>query len=503
MNLLIFLSQSVLTLFFIKYFNFINSKGSHEFFIGGWNKNIGISLKNTPLSMSFIMLSIIIWWSVILYSWNYKKDDSKFWFFLLFLEGVFLALLQTNDLFNFFILLEVTTILSTILIIYKKDGHSVRSGLYYLLFNSCGMLFFLIGLIIIYMTCGSLNFDIIASTIPTIKDSLIIKISFVFMLCSFGVKSAFFPVYTWLPKAHGAAPASISALLSGLLVKSGLYGVIKLNNIYNYSTLSELLFFLGFITGICGIIFALSQKDIKQILAFHTISQIGIILIGISSFNQVQYYGGILHIFNHAIFKSLLFLGVGIIINHYETRKITEIRGVFKFSPVLSICLIIGVLSITGSPFFNGFVSKSIIKYSLKGSTLKVFLIHILNLGTITSFIKFSQIFFGSSSIKRNEFNLNTLSLIILSLLCILLGTCYTPIFHWLFKINLSFVSPLKLYNFIYYISLFLIGYVLYKTLISKDYVIIKKIRHSSISFDTANILLLFFVFFMTAYFLI
>ncbi|MCM1991293.1 complex I subunit 5 family protein [Oceanirhabdus seepicola] len=494
-NCLVFVSQVIITIVMAMYYNFIKINGIHEVLIGGWIKNVGIALKNDKLSTSFLFLTIFIWWIILIYSWNKKRGDYKFWFFLLFLEGAFLGLIQTNDLFNFFIFLEITTIISSILIIYKKDGYSVRAGLYYLLFNSSGMLFFLIGLIILYMSTGTLNMDILHQKLTLINNSYTIKFSYILFIASLGVKSAFFPVYNWLPKAHGAAPSSISALLSGLLVKSGLYGFIRINEIFSINTYSELFFLLGFLTALSGVVFALSQKDLKQILAFHTISQIGIILMGLSSMKGTQYYGGLLHLFNHAIFKSLLFLGTGIIINRYNTRNISKLRGVLKVLPFTSILLIIAIFSITGAPFFNGYISKSLIKYSLKGNSLKLLLFNIVNLGTIISFIKFSQIFIGNSDVKKRKVEWCDFSMLILAIMCIFMGNPYNPVTKMLVDIDVSFIKVLNINSWIQYFFTLIIGYLIYKKVISKDLSFIKKIRHTSFSFDTANIMLVMFIF--------
>ncbi|PAB57256.1 complex I subunit 5 family protein [Anaeromicrobium sediminis] len=500
-NYLVFISQSIITILAISYYHAFNKFiVNNVLLLGGWDKTIGICLKNDKLSISFIFLSIFIWWMILIYCWDKRKKDSKFLFFLMFLEGTFLGLLQSNDLFNLFIFIEITTIISTILIIYKKDGYSVRAGLYYLLFNSTGMIFYLLGLILLYVVSGTLNMDIISEKIYPIKNFSIIKISYIFIIAAIGVKSAFFPVYNWLPKAHGAAPASISALLSGLLVKSGLYIFIRMNQMFKLEIFYNLFFLFGFFTAISGIIFALSQKDIKQILAFHTISQIGIILMGLSSMDGKTYVGGVMHIFNHAMFKSLLFMGAGIIINNYRVRRITEIRGVFKNLPFTSLFMIVGMLSITGSPFFNGFVSKTIIKHGVADNNLKFIMLFIVNLGTSVSFIKMSQIFFGESTIERSRHAGSNISMFLLSIMCIILGNFFIPLTREIFDIDLSHINIMSFDKLLNYIMTMGIGYIIYKNFIAKDYKIIKKIRHFNVSFETTNVMLVTFICIMIFY---
>jgi multicomponent Na+:H+ antiporter subunit D len=497
-NYLIFIAQSVISILIFIYYNHFDSLTTEKnLYIGGWSKAIGISLRNDKLSFVFIILSLFIWWVIIIYCWNKRKEDFKFLFFLMFLEGAFLGLIQTNDIFNLFIFIEIITIISTILITYKKDGYSIRAGLYYLLFNASGMIFYLLGLILLYVLTGTLNMNIISTKLSFIKSTSAVKLAYIFIMASIGVKSAFFPVYNWLPRAHSAAPASVSALLSGLLVKSGLYAFIRLNEMFQLYILEDFFFILGFLTALSGVIFALSQKDIKQILAFHTISQIGIILMGLSYMEGKAYIGGMLHLFNHALFKSLLFLASGALINQYGTRKITEIRGVFKNFPVLSILMIIGILSITGSPFFNGFVSKNIIKYGIDQSSIKVFLLYIVNIGTATSFIKMSQIFFGNTNIKKYVDLNGIVSIGLLALACIFLGNFFSILINKVFAIDLKYFSEISLKNWLNYFITISLSVLIYKLIIAKDYKIIKKIRHLHISFSTTNIMLIFFIFIM------
>jgi multicomponent Na+:H+ antiporter subunit D len=393
-NYLVFAAQFLMSYVFLRLILIFPQINNRSFVLGDWTLASGIALKIDNLSLAFIGLSIFLWWLVLIYAWEFHGTDNKFLFFLLFLEGTFMGLLMVNDLFSFFIFIDIITILSSILVVYKKDGWSLRSGLYYLLINSMGMLTYLLGFMIIYMLTGTLNWDLATTRLAALPPTGAVTTAYVLMSASVTVKAAFFPTFNWLSRAHGSAPASISALLSGLLVKGGLYGFIRIQELFGGSPLGDFYFYLGFVTALAGIIFAISQKDIKQILAFHTISQVGIILIGISSIQTDSYYGGLIHLFNHAIFKSLLFMGAGVIINHYRTRRLTEIRGVLKRFPLLSVAMFVGILSITGTPFFSGYLGKYVISHELEARPLFYYLFQLINLGTMVSFMKFSQIFF-------------------------------------------------------------------------------------------------------------
>ncbi len=393
-NRLVFATQLALSLLYLQLIAIFPVLNSKSLVIGDWTLQSGIALKIDNLSMAFIGLAIFMWWMVILYAWPIYKKDNKFLFFLLFLEGTFLGLLMVNDLFSMFVFIDIITILSAILVVYKKDGWSLRSGLYYLMINSMGMLTYLMGFVIVYMLTGTLNWDLATERLSVLPLSPSIYAAYILMSASVSVKAAFFPTFNWLSRAHGSAPASISALLSGLLVKGGLYAFIRIQELFSRPMMGDFFFHLGLITALSGVIFALSQKDIKQMLAFSTISQIGLMLMGISQIQTNIYYGGLIHLFNHALFKALLFLGAGILINHYKTRRLTQIRGVFQAFPLLSVTLFIGMLSITGAPFFNGYIGKYILSTELASKPLYFSLYHLVNLGTIMTYMKFSQIFF-------------------------------------------------------------------------------------------------------------
>ncbi|MDW7669180.1 MAG: proton-conducting transporter membrane subunit [Bacillota bacterium] len=504
-NYIVFISQGTITILAIKFFRISEGFKEPVFLnLGNWNQTVGIVLKNDNLSFAFISLTIIMWWAAIFYCWKIRGQDSKFMFLLMFLEGIYLGMLQTNDIFNLFVFIELTTIVSTILILYKRDGFSVRAGLYYLLFNSVGILFYLLGMVMIYNLVGTLNIELLTEELKKVDNIRFLTISYIFIMAAVGVKSAFFPVFNWLPKAHSAAPSSISALLSGLLVKAGLYVFIRMNQMYTTVSLGNFFLVLGFFSALIGVMFALSQKDMKQILAFHTVSQVGIMMIGLNLTDKTKTIGGLMHIFNHAFFKSLLFLGAGVIITRYNKRKVTEIRGVFKKMPLVSILMIIGMLSISGAPMFNGYVSKTIIKYGIKGNIIAEYAFSIINLGTIISFLKMSQIFLKDNEYsrkitvaKKERFISVKTALAIPGVFCIILGIFYTPIVSYIFNIDISYVHSMEISSMIGYLINVGIGFIIYKFIIEKDYKFIKVIRHTNISFSTSNYLLILYIFIM------
>jgi multicomponent Na+:H+ antiporter subunit D len=317
------------------------------------------------------------------------------------LQSTLYLLFLSNDMFTYFVAIELISIISSLLIMYKKDSMSVKAGLYFLVYNTLGMLIYLMGVMFIYNTCGSVNLDIVQNVLKEQSNgNNIVNLAKVLIIAGIGVKSAWGPVSHWLPIAHASAPGAVSAMLSGLIVKTGIFLLIRFQDILSLSS-NDFFLAIGLFSGIYGVMFAIIQTDIKKILAYHTISQVGLILVGIS-YMGIYYYSGIFHIWNHFVFKSLLFLVAGLIINHTGERNIKRISGVIKTSPLLGLLLIFGILGITGFPFFIGSLSKYLIIDGSEYSYLDYLLI-VINLGTILSFIKILPILYGNRMTKTEK----------------------------------------------------------------------------------------------------
>jgi multicomponent Na+:H+ antiporter subunit D len=501
------ISQAVLTVLAILYFYTFRDDGNFLaplVQIGGWETRVGISLRVDSLSISFVFLTLFSWWMILIYMFDRKKQDYNLLFFLIFLQGVFLGIIQTNDLFNMFVFVELTTIIVTILIAYKKTGKAFRSALYYLLLNTSGVLAFLIGIILIYNIFGTINIQIITENMVFYKDTMVVSYAFALMLAGISVKAALFPVFTWLPKAHGSAQSAISALLSGLVVKGGLYLFIRINQMFSAVSFNIALFFFvtGAITAILGILFAISQKDLKQMLAYSTISQVGLIIIGLSSSDQQVFFGGVYHIFNHALFKILLFLSVGIIIKVFSTKNIDQIRGMARTMPFISIAMIIGMLAITGAPLLNGFISKSIILYGFSGTSIQYWTLFIANIGTATLFMKMAIIFIGPKQVSYKMPHASyDVALALLALACVLLGNFYIPIADGFFGVDFSSIKAFSLGALFDYSLTLLIAFSLNYFFIRKDFKLIKKFRQFNLSFEHANYIFIAYIVLLAAFF--
>jgi len=458
--------------------------------IGNFSGVLGITLRADTLSSVFILFTTFVFLCAFIYTFN--ENYSRLFGLLLFIwEGLLIGIFLTCDIFNLFVLSEVAAVVVAILIMYIRDKRSMYDGMVYLLVNTIAIQFYLFGVGYIYKLTGVLDMESVTQAIKEIdKKSLVLP--YALIITSVSLKCALMPLFSWLPKAHGTpgAPSAVSAILSGLHIKSGIYLFIRFQDIFSCFATQEFFLVLGIITGIIGFIFALSQSDIKLILAYHTISQIGMIMIGLNIPDIYSFTGGVYHIFNHAFFKSTLFLCAGIIANVYGTRDIYQIRGVLKKMPLVGAASIMAVLGITGAPLFNGSISKYFI---MSGTNWLVTAAMIfINLGTIVSFIKFSSILFGSDKseiilkpqrkIKIDKWQ--QASVLILGSLCLIGGIFGRQFIEFLFNVSVNVEAAGYLEKVIIFAVSAGIGYLIYRYYVINSK-LFKKIRSLEMGFRT------------------
>lgn len=466
-------------LLYLSVTNFLHVKESGTIIqtLGGWQQYIGISLRSDLLTSVLLILTILLFTCMLLFNFDRYYVDKLFLFLFLILQGLISGIFLSNDLFNLYILIELSTIVVSILIMYKKDSRSIYDGMVYLLVNIVAATLFLFGIGLIYKVVGVLDFSGMKEKIHLIKNPVSLILPYALMITAVSLKSALMPLFSWLPKAHGtpSAPSIVSAILSGLYVKSGIYLFIRMQTAFSgVIDTSEFFLIMGFLTGIIGFLLALCQSDIKLILAYHTVSQIGLIMIGINHYSQYAYWGAVYHIINHAFFKSVLFLTAGIIIEEYKTRNIKKIRGVFYKMPVVTIASVLAILGITGAPFFNGSISKYFIQSGLKGDILEYGLL-IINLGTVISFVKYSTIFFGKKSTSKSKINgYRHLVILILSIMCFIGGVLGQNFINILFNQNFSVDGVAYVQKAFVYVINLLVGIIIYKIYISKSKLLYK-----------------------------
>lgn len=440
--------------------------------IGEWPDYIGIALRADPLAAVMTLLTTFIFLIMGIFQLKSEYVNRLFLFLFLALEGLIVGIFLSNDLFNIFVLVEVATVVVSILIMFKRDSQAIYDGILYLLVNVVSMSFFLLGLGILYKSVGVIDFYGVEEAVKNLKSPGSLILPYGFIITSVSLKAALMPLFSWLPKAHGtpSAPSTVSAILSGLYVKTGVYLFLRVQNMFSSQIDTQDIFLImGFLTAVIGFVLAIAQKDIKLILAYSTVSQIGLIMMGINMESQQAKSAGMYHIINHALFKSTLFLTAGMISEGYKTRNIHEIKGVFKRMPMVSIATILAVMGIIGAPFFNGSISKYWIAYGAKESWAE-YGIMFVNLGTLLCFIRYSVMFTGECEGKKVHTDFIQRAVVfIMGILCFLGGVFGEQIIYYLFRIDLIMNYTSYFMKILAFMATLFMGIAIYKVWLRKS----------------------------------
>jgi multicomponent Na+:H+ antiporter subunit D len=481
-KVLIILAQAGLTC--AAFFLFLETKnGAVITNIGNFEYGMGIVLKADNISAVFVLLTSFMFCIAAIYSFN-ERSSRLFWFFLFIWEGLLNGIFLSGDMFNVFVLFEVVTIIVAVLIMFNRDKRSMYDGIVYLMISIVAMQFFLFGVGYVYKITGVLDMDAAAEIIQTL-DKQHLALPYALIMTTIALKCALIPLYSWLQKAHSTpgAPSAVSAILSGLHVKAGLYLFIRFQHIFSEVYISEVFLVIGIITGIGGFLFALAQTDIKLILAYHTISQIGMIMVGLNLPGSYAYTGSVYHIVNHALFKSGLFLCAGIIASSYGTRDITKIKGVFKRLPLVGVAMVMAVFGIAGAPFFNGSISKYFI---MDGAGMpETWAIILINLGTIISFIKFTSMLFGKPEKSLPDVKIETCrqeAVLVLGVMCFAGGLFGRQFIQFLFNTTVSVDAAGYMQKSVIFIFSGIVGYFIYNWYV-KHSRLFKRLRAVEFSF--------------------
>lgn len=335
--------------------------------------------------LSALMLIIISVASVatVLYSRGYVKGYlerftdahiSMHYTALVTLVVSMMLVVMSSGGFSFLFAWELMTIASFILILFEAERHDVRrAALNYLVMMHIGFIFLVAGFVMLYNVTGAANFADIEEYFHIARPLPL----FIILFIGFGMKAGLFPMHIWLPEAHPAAPSHVSAIMSGVMIKTGVYGIVRLMQAIDQN--AELLFSIGLIvlisgavTGLWGVILAAMQNDIKRLLAYSSIENIGVILIGLgiaavghaagsSLVGMCGMCGALLHMVNHSLFKSMLFFSAGNIYSKMHTTAMNEMGGLAKHMPITAIMMLFATVAICALPPLNGFVSELLI----------------------------------------------------------------------------------------------------------------------------------------------
>jgi len=348
----------------------VAQEGPFSYYMSGWVPPIGIEFRFDEVS-AFIGVVCLVGWLAVLYSFRYiewlrglEKPRIPYYYTLLLLNlaGI-IGISITGDLFNLFVFLEIVSLSGYALVAVSGERIADMAAFKYLLIGAVSSLLVLLGIGLVYALTGSLNMaDVSARLADAPARPLAVAIGA--FTVGFMVKAAIFPLHIWLPDAHAIAPSPVSAVLSGLVVKVGIIGMLRIYQIVygsgavDMNGLNQVLMWLGAISIVMGAFFAVFQDDIKMMLAYSTISNIGYIVMGLGLASSFGVIGASIHVFNHALIKATLFFGAGALIFRTGKRTLSELAGVGRSMPLTAAAMSIGAISIVGIPPTAGFLCK-------------------------------------------------------------------------------------------------------------------------------------------------
>ena len=334
------------------------------------------------MAFSTAMLSFF----ATLYSYRYMEHDTRLTEFYTLLSAMTVGMIGVafaGDLFTLFIFWELMSITSYVLVAFRKErAEPIEAGFKYLVMSALGSTIIFLAMALLYGMAGTVNLAQISTVIRGQPLNLWLFLVFATLVVGFGIKAAIVPLHTWLPDAHPEAPSPISAMLSGMLIETGLYALTRVLFVtFEPAVFSLTIAVLSVITMSFANLLALLQQDIKRILAYSSIAQMGYMLVGLSVGTTYGFLGMFLHVFNHSFMKGLAFLSSGSIVHMTGTRDLAKLKGVGRMMPLTTMTLFIAFLGLGGVPATSGFVSKFI----LFGSAAEVGLWWLLIIGVLNS----------------------------------------------------------------------------------------------------------------------
>ncbi len=344
----------------------------------GGPKSLGV-FRIDDLGLVFLLLLAVLALAVSVYTVGWMrqavavgnmKAESLRWYFALvhaFVATMVVTILADN-LGVLWIAMEGTTITSAVLVGFHGHQHGLEAAWKYIIVTTIGISFGLFGTVLVYAAAaaapngaGTMSWSAIMAVAPRL-DPGIVRIGFVFVMVGYGAKAGLAPMHLWLPDAHSQAPTPVSALLSGVLVKCALLGIIRFQTIATAACgpafPAGVLLVFGLVSIVVATPFILAQRDIKRLLGYHSVEHVGIVALGLGFGGRLGTYGALLHVVNHGVTKALAFFGAGTAIARYGSRDMRAIRGMLAVAPIAATLLMLAALSLAGVPPFSIFVSE-------------------------------------------------------------------------------------------------------------------------------------------------
>ena len=370
------------------------------YFVGGWKPvdgiAIGIHMAVDGLTVMMLLVINVVAFLCTLYSVSYMNqytDKAKYYtLFLLMVTGLN-GVVISGDLFNIFVFFEITAIACYALVAFGVEAEELEASFKYQVLGGVASSIILLGIALFYYLTGTLNLADGAMVLAQKGGNTAVLFVSGLLFVGFGFKGALMPFHAWLPDAHPSAPAPVSAMLSGVVIKVlGVYAISRVFfNVFGMSpVLLSVLMVLGVVSMMAGVLLALSQWDFKRLLAYHSVSQMGYIVLGLGLGSPLGILGGLFHLMNHTVFKSLLFLNAGAVDYATGTRNLKRLGGLSSRMPITAGTSMIASFSIAGLPPFNGFWSKLVIVIACvqAGHPVYAFWAVLGSILTLASFLK-------------------------------------------------------------------------------------------------------------------
>jgi hydrogenase-4 component B len=443
-----------------------------------WLHIFTLSFQMDSISAYFLIPIFTVSPLAVLYSFHYmEKPEQSFrtainYFFNAILIASMALVACADNIPTFALAWELMSLSSYFLIVYDYQDKEIRkaASLYFIFAQGGAMLLFA-AFAVIYSHTGSFDFSGIASIPESAKLTV-----FILAFIGFGSKAGIFPLHIWLPHAHPAAPSHISAVMSGVMIKMGIYGIIRIYALLGTPSMlfGQIVLIVGMVTGVLGVVYAMGQHDLKKLLAYHSVENIGIIVIGLGvgmigvatetrAMAFFGFAGAFMHVFNHSIFKTVLFMGAGAVLHKAKTRSIDQLGGLLKRMPVTGRTFLVGSLAISGLPPFSGFISEFLIYYGsfqgihLQRTSFILSVLAIISLAVIgglatACFTKVVGVVFlgeprSEKAAKASEVGLSMqLPMVFLAAACLLIGVLPEPFVRLAFK-GIGDLQPVAGYN--------------------------------------------------------
>ena len=337
---------------------------------------MGLSFAMDGFRGIYGVVAAFMWMMTIVFSREYfghYRNRNRYYLFQLVTLGATIGVFLSADLYTTFIFFEIMSFTSYVWVAQDERKESLRAAQTYLAVAVIGGMVLLMGLFLLYTSVGTLEIGALFEACRNFPDKRMLYIAGGCMLFGFGAKAGAFPLHIWLPKAHPVAPAPASALLSGILTKAGVYGILIIScyMFYGDEKWGSLILALGVVTMFGGAVLAVFSVDLKRTLACSSMSQIGFILVGtgmqclLGAENGLAVHGTFLHMMNHSLIKLVLFMAAGVVFMNIHQLDLNEIRGFGRGKPFLNAAFLMGALGIGGIPLWNGYISKTLLHESI------------------------------------------------------------------------------------------------------------------------------------------